>query len=159
MHNRCSVKFSHFLHCRIYENISLPSFIPGLLEISIIDIGDWRMLSHEGCSAPCGSLAAIPCWTHYTSVAPKPCSPHVVMTKKVPRHSEMSPRIQDTPGWAVLISGDASFVSSSWISCSSSYKSGASSEMCAMNLKHQKGKKISPNWLAGGQLAQQKVSW
>ena len=53
MHNRCSMKISHFLHCRIYENISLPSFIPGLLEIGIIDIGDWRMLSHGGCSVPC----------------------------------------------------------------------------------------------------------
>ena len=159
MHNRYSVKISHFLNCRIYENISLPSFIPGLLQNSIIDIGDWRMLCHGGCSAPCGSLTAIPGWTHYTSVAPKPCSPHVVINKKVPRHSEMSPRIQDTPGWALLISGDASFVSSSWISCSSSYRSGDSSETCAMNLKHQKGNKKSPDWLAGGQLAQQKVSW
>ena len=90
VYNRYSVKISHFVNCRIYENISLPSFIPGLLKISIIDIGDWRMLCHGGCSAPCGSLTAIPGWTHYTSVAPKPCSPHVVINKKVPRHSEMS---------------------------------------------------------------------
>lgn len=135
MHNRYSVKISHFLNWRIYENISLPSFIPGLLEISIIDIGDWTMLCHGGCSEPCGSLTAIPGWIHCTSVAPKPRSPHVVMNKKVPRHLEMCPRIQDTPG----------FVSSSWISCSSSYRSGDPSETCAMNLKHQKGNKKSPD--------------